>query len=64
MNALKILGKEIRLCYQWETLCCVNGGLGSWIPHEKIYVGIHVGIKAAGRKVSSTKQFIKAKVYS
>ena len=39
----------------------MNGGLHSWIPHEKIYMRIHAPIKTARRQVASTKQFIKAK---
>ena len=25
--------------YQWESLCCVNGSFGSWIPHERFTWG-------------------------
>lgn len=45
--------KESALC-EWR----------SWIPHEKIYVGIRAGINTARRKVASTKQFIKVKLHS
>ena len=45
-------------------MCCVNGGLGSWIPCENIYMRIHIQIKAAGRNVPSTEQLIKVKVHS
>lgn len=43
---------------------CVNGALSPWIPHRKIFMGIHAQIKTARRKVASTEQFIKATVYS
>lgn len=45
-----------------ESLCCVS--LGAWISHEKIYMGIHIGIKTTRRKVASIKQFIKEKVHA
>lgn len=35
--------------YHQENLRCVNGGCSSWIPHEKIYMGIHAQRKAEGR---------------
>lgn len=42
----------------------MNGGLGPWIPHKKMYVGICAAVLTAGRKAANTKQFIKANVRS
>ena len=42
----------------------MNGGLGPWIPHEKIFPGICALIKTARRTVASAKQVINAKVHS
>lgn len=41
-------------CCGWESLHCINGGLGLWIPHKKINMGIHTGIRKARREVVST----------
>lgn len=50
-------------CYWCKSPQYTNGGLGPWIAQE-IYVGIHAGIKKAGREAGHTKQFMKAKVRS
>lgn len=33
------------LCFWWESLCCVSGGLGLWIPQQNLYVGIWARIR-------------------
>lgn len=41
----------------------MNGGLGPWIAHEGIYLGILAGIKTARREAARAKQVIEAKVH-
>ena len=55
--------KNIGLLGVREHLHCVSGGLRPWIPQEAVYLGIHLPIKAAGRKAASTKQLIQVQVH-
>lgn len=52
------------ICYRWESLPCVNGGLRPWIPQEIYILGVSAWKKTAGRKAASAWQFIKGKVHS